>query len=69
MLKHTLCLNGEWDFMPLYGVKSSFNLPEELNFEERKITVPSSWRFSTAEGNFGVIDDFQPYNNFNYPIK
>lgn len=69
MLNNTICLNGEWDFMPLYGVRSSFNLPERLNFEKQKITVPSSWRFANPERKFGVVDDFQPYNNFNYPLK
>jgi len=69
MLRQTICLNGEWDFMPLYGVKSSFNLPEKLNFEKQKIIVPSSWRFANPERDFGIVDDFQPYNNFNYPIE
>ena len=69
MLKNNFCLNGEWDFMPLYAVKSSFDLPEKLDFEKQKIIVPSSWRFINPERKFGLVDDFQPYNNFNYPIK
>lgn len=68
MLRNTICLNGLWDFMPLYGVTCSLNLPEELYFETEKISVPSSWRYSNSD-NFGIIDDFQPYNLFNYPLK
>jgi len=68
MLRSTICLNGLWDFMPLYGVSCSLDLPDRLAFEPEKIQVPSSWRYSNPD-NFGIIDDFQPYNLFNYPLK
>ena len=38
-----LFLNGEWDFMPIYGVESDLNLPDEITYDEAKIFVPSSW--------------------------
>lgn len=68
MLRNTICLNGLWDFMPLYGVTCTLDLPEKLDFETEKISVPSSWRYSNPD-NFGIIDDFQPYDLFNYPLK
>ena len=42
MRKERVCLNGEWDFMPVYGVKACLDLPQEIRFEEVKIRVPSS---------------------------
>ena len=76
MSRNSLCLNGEWDFMPVYGVKSCLDIPERLVFEKEKIRVPSSWRYVIPEGTqrynafnegFGIVDDFQPFNMFEYP--
>ncbi|MBC7959457.1 MAG: beta-galactosidase [Vallitaleaceae bacterium] len=73
MRKERICLNGEWDFMPVYGVKACLDLPQEIHYEEEKIRVPSSWRYLAPEGSpfcaegFGVRDDFQPFNLFDYP--
>ena len=73
MGRDELCLNGEWDFMPVYGSKSCLDLPEIIVYEKEKIRVPSSWRYVTPEKSpyddkgFGVVGDFQPYNMFGYP--
>ncbi|MBC7958396.1 MAG: glycoside hydrolase family 2, partial [Vallitaleaceae bacterium] len=75
MSKELICLNGEWEFMPVYGVKACVDLPKEIHFEQEKIRVPSSWRYVTPEGaaycngDFGIVDDFQPFNLFEYPIE
>jgi beta-galactosidase len=71
--RNSFCLNGEWDFMPVYGVKSCLELPNSITYEGEKIRVPSSWRYVTLEGTpyyssgFGRVDDFQPFNLFEYP--
>lgn len=73
MGSNALCLNGEWDFMPVYGIKSSLDLPERIVYEKDKIRVPSSWRYVTVEyspyfnSGFGIVEDFQPFNMFEYP--
>ena len=73
MKKERICLNGEWDFMPVYGVKACLDLPQEIHYEEEKIRVPSSWRYVVPEGmpfceeGFGIVDDFEPFNLFEYP--
>lgn len=75
MSRKTICLNGECDFMPVYGVKNCVELPKELKFEETKIRVPSSWWNASCDleknnkKRFGVVDDFQPFNLFEYPDK
>ncbi|MBB6633123.1 glycoside hydrolase family 2 protein [Cohnella thailandensis] len=48
--RHAICLNGEWDFMPLYGEPLRRDLPDRLVYEERKVRVPSSWRSSFVNG-------------------
>lgn len=69
MYRKIVCLNGEWDFMPVYGVKACLDLPERLSFEEEKIRVPSSWRYMSVEGSecFGKVGTFEPFNMFDYP--
>ncbi|GIP26504.1 hypothetical protein J23TS9_16340 [Paenibacillus sp. J23TS9] len=66
------CLNGEWNFMPLYGQGTGFSLPAELVYEEQKVQVPSSWRssYERLPGKiFGVIPEheYAPYDLFRYP--
>lgn len=66
------CLNGEWDFMPLYGHGTGYELPADLVYEEQKVEVPSSWRnsYERLPGKiFGVIPEheYEPYDLFNYP--
>lgn len=65
-------LNGEWDFMPLYGHGSDLTLPERLIYEERKVQVPSSWRSSYVRASgksFGEIKEhgYAPYDLYGYP--
>lgn len=66
------CLNGEWNFMPLYEQGTGFGLPAELVYEEQKVQVPSSWRSSYERlpgKNFGIIPEYEyaPYDVFRYP--
>lgn len=66
------CLNGEWNFMPLYEQGSGHELPADLAYEEQKVQVPSSWRSSYERlpgKNFGVIPEheYAPYHLFHYP--
>lgn len=72
MLRTSICLNGEWDFMPLYDQPRCRSLPERLQYEARKIQVPSSWRHSykTPSGSkFGEVPDhnFMPFDIYGYP--
>lgn len=72
MLRTSICLNGEWDFMPLYGQPRSRALPERLQYEARKIQVPSSWRYSytaPSGSKFGEVAEyqFQPFDVYRYP--
>ncbi|MCA0753545.1 glycoside hydrolase family 2 [Paenibacillus sp. N4] len=71
-MRTAFCLNGEWDFMPLYGHGPGFGLPAELVYEECKITVPSSWRGSYERPSgkiFGEITEhgYSPYEIYGYP--
>lgn len=71
MERISICMNGEWDFMPVYGSKACLDLPECRLYEKTKIRVPSSWRYMTSESgkSFGKIDSFEPFNLFGYPEK
>lgn len=71
-MRHSLCLNGEWDFMPLYDQPECRTLPENIAFEAQKIRVPSSWRRTYEQANgkrFGEIPKygFMPMDIFGYP--
>ncbi|AIQ60999.1 glycosyl transferase family 2 [Paenibacillus borealis] len=71
-MRTSICLNGEWDFMPLYDQPRCRSLPERLQYEARKIQVPSSWRHSykTPSGSrFGEVADhnFAPFDIYGYP--
>lgn len=73
-MRQLFCLNGEWDFMPVYDDPMCRELPEELVFEERKVRVPSSWRVSypLADGKrFGRIAEYgyAPYDLHDYPVR
>lgn len=70
--RSSLCLNGEWDFMPLYEEPLRRELPERLVYETRKVRVPSSWRSSFVNGQgklFGEIPEhgYAPMNLHGYP--
>lgn len=36
MARERICLNGEWDFIPVYGVKTNLELPEGLKYDQQK---------------------------------
>ena len=71
-MRTQFCLNGEWNFLPLYEQGTGFGLPGEQVYEEQKIQVPSSWRSSYERPpgkNFGIIPEYEyaPYDVFQYP--
>lgn len=71
-MRTTVCLNGEWDFMPLYSTPTALELPYQLAFEPQKVLVPSSWRsaYENVPGKkMGDIPDheYRPYDLFGYP--
>lgn len=60
------CLNGEWDFTPVYDDYEPADTIKAILPEEEKIRVPSSWRYlltfmPTEKQNH------RPYNMFDYP--
>lgn len=73
-MRNSLCLNGEWDFMPLYDQPQCRRLPEKIIYEARKIQVPSSWRWTypLATGKkFGDIQEhnYVPLDLYGYPSE
>ncbi|MDO3412561.1 glycoside hydrolase family 2 TIM barrel-domain containing protein [Saccharibacillus sp. CPCC 101409] len=71
-MRSRICLNGEWDFMPLYDRPQELSLPENPRYEERKVLVPSSWRgsYEPEPGRiFGKIPEygFELFAPFGYP--
>ena len=64
MQENKIYLNGEWDFMPLYNVKSCLQLPEQIEYDAQKIRVPSSWATTVKRA-----DEFTPYRLNDYPEK
>lgn len=57
----SLCLNGEWDFMPMEKVY--LNYPPEGTWSGEKIKVPSPWNRLNAS----VEGNWRAYRNFDYP--
>lgn len=71
-MRTTVCLNGEWDFMPLYSTPTALELPYQLAFEPQKVLVPSSWRSAyenVPSRKMGDIPEheYRPYDLFGYP--
>lgn len=71
-MRNRLCLNGEWDFMPLYAQPQCRKLPDEILYEPQPIQVPSSWRRSYKQPNgktFGDIPEheYAPMDLYGYP--
>lgn len=71
-MRNLFCLNGEWDFMPLYDQPQCRSLPETIVYEECKVLVPSSWRrtYPQPDGKtFGKIPeyDYAPFDLYGYP--
>lgn len=72
MTRMQLCLNGEWDFMPIYDQPVCRRLPEKLVYEPRKVQVPSSWRgaYEPEPGRlFGEVPEhgYRPMDLYGYP--
>lgn len=73
-MRNLFCLNGEWDFMPLYDQPQCRSLPENIVYEECKVLVPSSWRrtYPQPDGKtFGKIPeyDYAPFDLHGYPAE
>ncbi|KAF9104250.1 hypothetical protein BGX30_009086, partial [Mortierella sp. GBA39] len=71
-MRNSLCLNGEWDFMPLYDQPQSRKLPENIVYDQHKVQVPSSWRRTYKQGtgrSFGNIPEYGyvPMDLYDYP--
>ncbi|WP_168121723.1 glycoside hydrolase family 2 TIM barrel-domain containing protein [Paenibacillus sp. HB172176] len=72
-MRTTICLNGEWNFMPIYGEEANtFELPAALCYEQQSLQVPSSWRSTYVKPSgklFGDIPehDYAPYDVYGYP--
>ena len=61
-MRKLVCLNGEWDFMPVFNGRSPKDAISECIWEKEKILVPSSWKWKKSH-----IEDYEPYDLFNYP--
>ncbi|MBY0012919.1 glycoside hydrolase family 2 protein [Paenibacillus typhae] len=73
-MRNLFCLNGEWDFMPLYDQPQCRSLPENIVYEDCKVLVPSSWRrtYPQPDGKtFGKIPeyDYAPFDLYGYPVE
>lgn len=66
-MREKITLNGEWEFMPIYGVESSLAMPNDFVAEGKKVIVPSSFRYSADD--IGIIDEYELYNTWGYPKK
>jgi len=70
--REKICLNGEWDFMPLYDRPQELSLPKTAVYEKHKVRVPSSWRgaYESRPGyTFGRIEeyDYELFAPYGYP--
>lgn len=61
-MRRTIGLNGEWDFMPDFAGLPPEEVVRTFQPENRKLSVPSSWRWMIDSGQ-----SFQPYDLFGYP--
>lgn len=61
--RQELCLNGTWDFMPVYNAKAAdFVLPNNFNWETTPIKIPSPWNVNAfTDGQGG---DFIAYPSY-----
>lgn len=61
-----LCLNGKWQFMPVYQAKASdFTLPSDFRWEDVPVKIPSPWNVNAFTDGTG--GDFISYPS--YPQK
>ena len=61
--RQELCLNGKWDFMPIYDAKASdFKVPATFKKEDIAIKIPSPWNVNNfTDGQGG---DFVAYPSY-----
>ena len=63
-----ICLNGSWDFMPVYSnKKDDFKVPAEFKADDVKIKIPSPWNINRFAMNNVQGGDFNAYPS--YPEK
>ena len=63
-----ICLNGSWDFMPVFSnKKEDFKLPEEFKADSVKIKIPSPWNVNRFASNNVKGGDFNAFPS--YPEK
>lgn len=60
----TICLNGEWDFMPDYTGLIADTMVKKPVWEPKSVRVPSVWRFSNYK-----FEDYEPFKLWDYPNK
>ncbi|MEJ1240294.1 sugar-binding domain-containing protein [Chryseolinea sp. T2] len=58
-----LCLNGEWNFMPVYeNDLSGFILPKRFDWDSVPIKIPSPWNVNTfSKGHEGTFMTYPSY--------
>lgn len=61
-MRQSICLNGEWAFMPDFEGRSAADLLASPRWEAQPVRVPSSWRWMIKPN-----EPFQPYDLFGYP--
>ena len=54
-MRRSICLNGEWHFMPDFAGRAPAELAAAAQWEAQAVRVPSSWRWSIKPQQ-----DFQP---------
>ncbi len=63
-----ICLNGSWDFMPVYSnKKEDFKLPQEFKPDSVKLKIPSPWNVNRFASNNVKGGDFNVFPS--YPEK
>lgn len=58
----SVCLNGEWQFMPDYKGMSAEEMVKNPVWESRTVRVPSVWKYSNYKSG-----DYQPFKLWDYP--
>jgi hypothetical protein len=61
-MRRSICLNGEWAFMPDFAGRPPADLLAQPQWEAQPVRVPSSWRWMIKPH-----EPFQPYDMFDYP--
>lgn len=60
-----ICLNGSWDFMPVFSnKKEDFKVPEEFKADSVKIKIPSPWNVNRFASNNVKGGDFNAFPSY-----